>query len=349
MKKVLQLVLIVAISSSLSYQANSATQAKPGAKCTKLASTQLVIGKKFTCIKLGNKLVWNKGVAIATQSTPSPSPSAAVAPVVQIKPNPFDSTPFPDEFTRAEMVEAMFKSFDEFIKRTPNVNSYKIVIDPKFQTDSAAITKLVQDVYSILPFPAGYPTTVVILSDDRELIEKTVKENGFGKEGFQQTGYHCRNCAGYGWATSSTPLTSVTPHELFHVWQKAAYKRETDNNLDPSNPLNSPIWFDEGGANYFGEAIFSKTSKVYQGPRVRWQSTYKLQDYVTRDKDRSLPYDLGHAASEYIVASKGMDKFLEMYLNVGKGQDFPTAFNNALGISLDNFYEKFDRNLKKIL
>jgi hypothetical protein len=349
MKKAFQLALLVGTVTLCTYQANSATQAKPGAKCTKVASTQLVNGQKFTCIKSGAKLIWDKGVAIATPSAPSPTPNATLAPVTQAKPNPFDSTPFPDEFTRVEMVEAMFKSFDEFIKRTPNVNSYKLIIDPGFQNDSSEITKLVKDIYAVLPFSTGYPTTVIILSNDKDLIEKSVKENGFGKEGFQETGYHCRNCAGYGWATSSNPLTSVTPHELFHVWQKSAYKSESDNNRDPNNPLNSPIWFDEGGANFFGEAVFSKTSKVYQGPRARWQSTYKLKDYVTRDKDRSLPYDLGHAASEYIVASKGMDKFLQIYSNVGKGQDFPVAFNNALGISLDNFYEKFDQNLKKIL
>lgn len=348
MKKVLQLVLIVAITSSLSYQANSASQVKAGAKCAKESSTQLVSGKKFTCIKSGKKLIWNKGVAIVALATPSPSQSAAVAPIVQAKPNPFESTPFPDDFTRAEMVEAMFKNFDEFIKRTPNLNSYKIIIDPKFQTDSNAITKLVKDVYSILPYPAGYPTTVVVLSDDKDLIEKSVKENGFGKEGFQESGYFCRNCAGYGWATSSKPLSSVTPHEMFHVWQKAACKRNSDNNPDPNNPLNSPVWFDEGGADFFAEAIYSKVTGSYQVPKLRWEAL-NLKDYVTRDKDRSLPYILGRLAGEYIVASKGMDRYLEIYWNIGSGQDFPTAFENALGISLNNFYEKFDKNLKNML
>jgi len=38
--------------------------AKAGAKCTKLKSTQVVGSKKFTCIKSGKKLVWDKGVAI---------------------------------------------------------------------------------------------------------------------------------------------------------------------------------------------------------------------------------------------------------------------------------------------
>lgn len=347
MRKQVSLTFAITLAFLLPNDALAAV--KSGAKCSKVNSTQIVNGKKFTCIKSGYKLIWNKGATVASPSTPSPTPSASLAPVIQSKTNPFDSTPFPDEFTRAEMVEAMFRSFDEFIKRTPNVNSYKLIIDPKFQPDSAAITKLVKDVYSVLPFPEGYPTTVVILSDDKDLIEKSVKDNGFGKEGFQESGYHCRNCAGYGWATSSTPQSSVTTHELFHVWQRAAYKQESDNGRDPRNLLNPPVWFDEGGANFFGEAMFSKSSKSYQVPRTRWQPTYKLKDYVTREIDRALPYDLGQAACEYIVASKGMDKFLQIYLNVGKGQDFPTAFNNALGVTLERFYEKFDSNLQKIL
>jgi hypothetical protein len=350
MKRLIPISLLAVISLVVPQQAQSAAKAKSGAKCTVVKSTEVVNGKKFTCIKSGSKLIWNKGVTITkpATSTPSPTPSATLSPRVQAKPNPFDFTPFPDEFTRAEMVEAIFRSFDEFIKRTPNVNSYKLVIDPGFQSDSAAITKLVKDVYAVLPFPAGYPTTVAIMSDDRDLIEKSVKENGFGKEGFQQSGYYCRNCAGYGWATSSKPLSSVTPHEIFHVWQKAAYGRDSDNNTDPSNPLNSPVWFDEGGADFFAFAIYSKFENSYPGSRVG-SNRIRLIDASTRNIDSGLPYSLGRLAGEYIVASKGIDKFLEIYLNVGKGQDFPTAFNNALGITLERFYEKFDKNIEKLL
>ena len=52
-------------------QANAAT-AKAGAKCTKLKATQIVGTKKFTCIKSGSKLVWDKGVAVPKASTPKP-------------------------------------------------------------------------------------------------------------------------------------------------------------------------------------------------------------------------------------------------------------------------------------
>jgi hypothetical protein len=52
-------------------QANAAT-AKAGAKCTKLKATQIVGAKKFTCIKSGSKLVWDKGVTVPKASTPKP-------------------------------------------------------------------------------------------------------------------------------------------------------------------------------------------------------------------------------------------------------------------------------------
>ena len=105
---------------------------------------------------------------------------------------------------------------------------------------------------------------------------------------------------------------------------------------------------DEGGADFFAEAMFSKVSGNYQVPRFRWEPLH-LKDYVTRDKDSALPYSLGRLAGEYIVASRGMDKYLAIYSNVGKGQDFPSAFESALGISLEDFYIKFDQNLKKML
>jgi hypothetical protein len=43
---------------------------KAGAKCTKAGATVTAAGKKFTCIKSGTKLVWNKGVSIKTAAKP---------------------------------------------------------------------------------------------------------------------------------------------------------------------------------------------------------------------------------------------------------------------------------------
>jgi hypothetical protein len=76
MRKVALAILLIT-SLLLPVSAQAAT-AKAGAKCTKLKTTQVVGTKKFTCIKSGSKLVWDKGVTIPKKTTTKP-------PVVVVK------------------------------------------------------------------------------------------------------------------------------------------------------------------------------------------------------------------------------------------------------------------------
>lgn len=79
-KRVLSYLLVIALCIAPFPQASSAT-AKAGVKCTKLKATSIVKGKKFTCIKSGKKLVWDKGVtvkAVATKPSPTPNSSTQV-------------------------------------------------------------------------------------------------------------------------------------------------------------------------------------------------------------------------------------------------------------------------------
>ena len=73
---------LVAISLALVLliPASALAAPKAGASCSKAGSTSTYSGKKYTCIKSGKKLVWNKGVlipkAIPTVS-PTPTPTAS--------------------------------------------------------------------------------------------------------------------------------------------------------------------------------------------------------------------------------------------------------------------------------
>ena len=60
------IVLLLAVSLLGVAPAQAAT--KPGEKCTKAGATVNSAGKKFTCIRSGGKLVWNKGVTIKKSS-----------------------------------------------------------------------------------------------------------------------------------------------------------------------------------------------------------------------------------------------------------------------------------------
>ena len=68
MRKVaLAAILITSLLVPVSAQAATA---KAGAKCTKLKTTQIVGSKKFTCVKSGKKLVWDKGVTVPKATKP---------------------------------------------------------------------------------------------------------------------------------------------------------------------------------------------------------------------------------------------------------------------------------------
>ena len=76
-KQTLSVLMAVALCVAPFPQASAAT-AKAGATCTKLKATSIVKGKKFTCIKSGKKLIWDKGVTVkALVTKPSPTPNSS--------------------------------------------------------------------------------------------------------------------------------------------------------------------------------------------------------------------------------------------------------------------------------
>ena len=56
------LILLLAITLLGASPVHALTKA--GAKCSKAGATSTSAGKKYTCIKSGKNLVWNKGVAV---------------------------------------------------------------------------------------------------------------------------------------------------------------------------------------------------------------------------------------------------------------------------------------------
>ena len=73
MRKVAISVSVLTLIATLlaPMQANAAS-AKAGASCPKAKATQIVGSKKFTCVKSGKKLIWDKGVTIPKATKPQP-------------------------------------------------------------------------------------------------------------------------------------------------------------------------------------------------------------------------------------------------------------------------------------
>lgn len=66
----------ILVSTSIALPLNAAGPI-PGSYCKKVGLTSIASGKKYTCIKSGNKLVWNKGSVIKPTPNPISSTSAS--------------------------------------------------------------------------------------------------------------------------------------------------------------------------------------------------------------------------------------------------------------------------------
>jgi hypothetical protein len=79
MRKVCLITSLLLLASILALPQANAANAKAGGACTKAGATSMVAGVKFTCVKSGRKLKWNKGVAFV-KPTPTTTPSATPTP-----------------------------------------------------------------------------------------------------------------------------------------------------------------------------------------------------------------------------------------------------------------------------
>ena len=85
--------ILVFILLLIPTQLLNAASAKAGSACTKLGQNQVVNGYRYTCIKSGKKLIWDKGVRVKTlMPIPSPSPSTSTTITPSPSPLPLPSS-----------------------------------------------------------------------------------------------------------------------------------------------------------------------------------------------------------------------------------------------------------------
>jgi cytochrome b involved in lipid metabolism len=80
-----------AVALALVIAPPASAAVKEGAACKKAGQSSTVSGRKFTCIKKGSKLVWNKGVAVKKAPTAAATPAASAASAMSATPAPSKS------------------------------------------------------------------------------------------------------------------------------------------------------------------------------------------------------------------------------------------------------------------
>jgi hypothetical protein len=129
-------------------------------------------------------------------------------------------------------------------------------------------------------------------------------------------------------------------HETFHMIHSSIDNRSLMN-VKPGIDKRMAAWFYEGSAQFFSFSIES----FYEEPEYVSPSFVNEPGGLKSHEPLDAPFSLyvyGHAAIEYLVANVGVESVMQVFKNVGDGDNFDVAFEKAIGMPLANFYILFD-------
>ena len=130
----------------------------------------------------------------------------------------------------------------------------------------------------------------------------------------------------------------LAAHEIFHLIQFQNFSQ-----FGGYAPMNIPGWFTEGGATLMSPLL---TNTDYSWFRNSDNEAAKSSD--PKSSLENLPigssrvYSLGPIAVEFLIYLTGFDKYMNIWLEMGKGKSFKNAFYDATGIELVDFYAMFE-------
>ena len=353
MRRKIWRLLPVAISIALvASVAQAATPPKVGSSCTKAGQTVTASGKKYTCIKSGKKLLWNKGVAIAVPTAkPTATPTAT-------------STEGNLTF-QTEMSPTTVAAYVDFVKlynsrlsgEIPNIEYF---VEPHM--DKALEAQVKDSINAAAKFfakerPVNIPTRIWIAMSadfqfiydgvsktmpaaqlegewlDHDLARAKVDEGfqgggapGDAKDGTAVLFYNASKFSNWGDSFWSQGLA----HEYVHVVQR----------YEMGNTMAQMLcWVREGNANYYGWMLAGRNSQaVYRNywlqaisrfpamgnlpdyeskPASYWTNLYVQNEAITTTQcDPWINYMMGAMAFQYLAGNYGNQKIQDFYLEL---------------------------------
>jgi hypothetical protein len=286
-------VLILAIAAPV-----QAATPKAGAKCTKAGSSSTAGGKKFTCIKSGSKLVWNKGVAVKAAPKPTlnpvfkpAEPTPTSTPLPSATPTPTPTNKYPDAPTSFDDLIANYEgiSYAAWSKSKAAIAAANDVAPPFTALTGPNTTLLYKNpstAYDLIArLYSGYKSTeaMTVLSfsfDDRDWAQAQMKMLQPKSTWQWITDVACATrptCWGGGMYTDekANGLLVVTTevrddnhfsgtldaHEYSHAIQQNLMKRPT---VWPETSDWPPSWYREGQATFAQHAaIYHQSFDLY--------------------------------------------------------------------------------------
>ena len=347
--------------------AQSANPPKPGANCSKQGVTKSFQGKKFTCIKSGKKLVWNKGISSATASS-SKSPDLSAQP----SPSPSPSTSsVNDQFTNFGKDASRFRAVEahglELIKgRKLNLGPIESKLESPNDREVIRMTENAQFAYSVYEqfMPLGY-TPRWAVGGTQDWLKKNVFEMCPNLTAIQinSGAATCRMTAVWRDPNSSDPNTKNLMlvqggHEIFHLYQQELWGRYWNV---------VPDWVREGSASlamgiiltHFDDrksfSNYGEAQRVERNPKDRATCEKALEKWEKNQiaegfgNNNGCEYGLGMLMNEFLIMQGfTLKQNLDLVKIIGTGVDFPTAFQQVYKKTTAQFFSELRTYLKTL-
>ena len=303
MKRAFGVLLVIAL---FLFPINAFAVVKAGTACSKAGTTATANGKKFTCIKSGKKLVWNKGVAISKpvptiSPTPTPTPSPTPTPTPTVAPTPTPApiviktpTGFGDlvESFKGVYISAWNSSDSKIRGNAPVDVKQNIIVGPKTKLPSPEIPAMFS---RGTQFFAGYlqPNrfdAIYFVYDDITWAQDKLVELYGNPNDRDQVPSNCQSRQRCNGANARVPIAGVGQtnfgvmepshtddyhlkggieiHEYTHMVQFMQFQGKATNKQCYFCTI--PTWFIEGHAHAAGNLGSALTLNDYKKYREYW-------------------------------------------------------------------------------
>jgi hypothetical protein len=364
-----QITFVTAFALLLAFPITPSQAAgKAGATCSKAGLKSVASGKTFTCVKSGKKFVWDKGVAVTKPtvvSTPSATPTPTPTPTPEIVyATLWEKYKWSKPSSSASVATAATERFKAYAatNRSPST-TVKVVAQEGVDT---TLLKWVTDGSAFVSKVFGYPQLpgpfVAVIAKDKEFAEKAYNENGYTKDAKSLANYFDKAPAHGGppntynntmimskglLVSDKVGIMQMPGHETFHFIQKSI----AGKSASPDGLGIAPQWFWEGpsvfiglqAANHLSLLDYATEGRAFSVKRANGADVRSLKlSEVTKNDGSADPYGIGAIATEFLVANVGMEKFMDVYNNLGKNMKFTDAFKAGTGVELADFYTMFE-------
>lgn len=370
----IRIVLLALIFSSMPVLAFSAPKITPGTVCKKVNTKATYANKSFTCIKKKGKLVWSKGVPVkstAPKATPTPETTESNS----------DFAPWATNIDSKSLSDQAQRNFLSWVKTRESAEiKHTQLIQANRNASRVSIMKKADDLGARL-FSSYFPQgSITVIGATEKWTVEQLNEDGWNVsrcndpymsgvflclERDRRQGYVVISDARYNAGNPGSDGGALLAHEYFHLVQFNLTKSVLGIPVKyPEDPKGSafPVWFTEGTADFVGYAVgaLAQNATYWEGRNAMFsysppeESINKnaISDYEIRsccgNNTPTYPYHIGRVATEYIVASIGFQKMLDIFIDFAKTNNFEKSFENVTGISKETFYEKFEQIRTKV-